>query len=58
MAKWVKCTDHKQKTLWVNLDNVTNMMPGDAREPGTEIVFVGGGQVIVRERPEDLIKQP
>ena len=25
MASWVKCTDLKAQTVWVNLDNVTVM---------------------------------
>ena len=53
MASWVKCTDLKAQTVWVNLDNVTVMTWRDTPQD-TEIIFVGGGQVIVRERPEDL----
>jgi len=37
-------------------DNVTVMTWRDTPQD-TEIIFVGGGQVIVRERPEDLTKR-
>jgi uncharacterized protein YlzI (FlbEa/FlbD family) len=56
MASWVKCTDLKAQTVWVNLDNVTVMTWRDAPQD-TEIIFIGGGEVIVRERPEDLTKR-
>ena len=56
MASWVKCTDLKAQTVWVNLDNVTVMSWRDTRQD-TEIIFIGGGEVIVRERPEDLTKR-
>jgi hypothetical protein len=59
MASWAKCSDQKGKALWINLDNVTTIttiMLHDAAQEGTEVVFVGGGQVIVRERPENLTK--
>jgi len=56
MAKWVKCTDEKSQTVWVNLDNVTNMTRYE--KPGiTEIILVGGGQITAQERPEDLIPE-
>jgi hypothetical protein len=55
MAKWAKCTDEKGQTVWVNLDNVTNMMRCEAPRQYTEIIFVGGGRIIAQERPEDLI---
>ena len=51
MASWVKCTDLKPQTVWVNLDNVTVMTWRDTPQD-TEISFIGGGEVIVRERPE------
>jgi len=54
MATWAKCTDTKGQTIWVNMDNVTTMMWRDQPQRGTEIILVGGGQVIVRDRPEDL----
>jgi hypothetical protein len=57
MASWVKCTDLKAQTVWVNLDNVTVMTWRDTPQD-TEIIFIGGGQVIVRERPENLTKRP
>lgn len=57
MATFAKCTDEKGQTVWVNLDNVTTMQWRDAPSAGCEIVFVGGGLVLVRERPEDLEKQ-
>ena len=56
MATWAKCSDQKGQTIWVNLDNITTMMWRDAPQPGTEIIFIGGALVIVRERPEDLTK--
>ena len=56
MAKWVKCTDEKSQTVWVNLDNVTNMTRYE--KPGiTEIILVGGGQITAQERPEDIIHE-
>ena len=55
MAKWVKCTDDKSQTIWVNLDNVTNMTRHEKPGIYTEIVFVGGGQISAQERPEDII---
>ena len=56
MASWVKCTDLKAQAVWVNLDNVTVMTWRDTPQD-TEIIFIGGGEVIVRERPEDLTKR-
>jgi hypothetical protein len=56
MASWVKCTDLKAQTVWVNLDNVTIMTWRDIPQD-TEIIFVGGGQVLVREQPESLTKR-
>jgi hypothetical protein len=56
MASWVKCTDLKAQTVWVNLDNATVMTWRDTPQD-TEIIFIGGGQVIVRERPENLTKR-
>jgi uncharacterized protein YlzI (FlbEa/FlbD family) len=55
MASWARCSDLKGQTVWVNLDNVTMMMWRDTPED-TEIIFIGGGQIIVRERPEKLTK--
>ena len=55
MTTWAKCTNKHGETLWVNLDNVTTMMWRDIPEKGTEVILIGGGQVIVRERPGDLI---
>ena len=57
MAKWVKCTDEKSQTVWVNLDNVTNMTRHEKPRLSTEIIFVGGGQIYARERPEDIIRE-
>jgi hypothetical protein len=54
MATWAKCTDHNEQTVWVNLDNVTTMTWRDGPQSGTEIIFVGGALVIVRERPEEF----
>ena len=55
MPTWAKCSDKRGETVWINLDNVTTIARVSATE--TEIIFVGGAQVIVRERPEDLTKQ-
>jgi hypothetical protein len=52
---WVKCTDTNGQPLWANLDNATTVIRREVPEPGTEIVFIGGGQVIVREKPEQLL---
>ena len=49
-------TDLKAQAVWVNLDNVTVMTWRDTPQD-TEIIFIGGGEVIVRERPEDLTKR-
>jgi hypothetical protein len=55
MATWKKCTDDNGgRAIWINLDNVTNLMWHDLPRPRTEIIFVGGGQIFARERPEDL----
>jgi hypothetical protein len=40
MASWVKCTDLKAQTVWVNLDNVTVMTWRDTPQD-TEIIFIG-----------------
>jgi hypothetical protein len=56
MASWVKCSDLKEQTVWVNLDNVTMMTWRDIPQD-TEIIFIGGGHVVVRERPENLTKR-
>jgi hypothetical protein len=54
MPTWAKCSDRRGETVWINLDNVTTMARISPTE--TEIIFVGGAQVLVRERPEDLTK--
>jgi hypothetical protein len=56
MASWVRCSDLKAQTVWINLDNVTMTIRRDIPRD-TEIIFIGGGQVIVREQPEDLTKR-
>ena len=56
MVSWVKCTDLKAQTVWINLDNVTMTIWRDIPQD-TEIIFIGGGQVIVREQPESLTKR-
>jgi hypothetical protein len=56
MASWAKCSDLKAQTVWVNLDNVTMMTWRDIPQD-TEIIFIGGGQVIVREQLESLTKR-
>ena len=58
MSNWKKCSDEKGQTVWINHDNVTNITGHDIPKPYTEIVFVGGGQIFARERPEDLIPLP
>ena len=61
MATWIKCTDTKHETVYVNLDNAVTVTRNDAAEkvtePGTVISFMGGEQIyiIVNERPEELI---
>ena len=55
MASWVKCTDLKAQTVWVNLDNVTVMCWRDTPQD-TEIIFIGGGQVIVRETRKFVVQ--
>ena len=55
MAKWVKCIDENNKTVWINVDNVTLMMRHDDRQH-TEIIFVGGGRVLAVERPEEIMR--
>jgi hypothetical protein len=57
MAKWVKCTDENNKTVWINVDNVTLMMRHDDRQH-TEIIFVGGGRVLAVERSEEIVSSP
>jgi uncharacterized protein YlzI (FlbEa/FlbD family) len=52
---WAKCSDMNGQALWVNLDNAVTVIGREVPEPGTEIVFIGGGQVIVREKPETLL---
>jgi hypothetical protein len=62
MATWIKCTDTKHETVYVNLDNAVTVTRNDAAEKlterGTVISFMGGEQVyiIVNERPEEIIK--
>ena len=56
MASWVKCTDLKAQTVWLNLDNVTVMTWRDTPQD-TEIIFIGEGQVIVRERSENNVSR-
>jgi hypothetical protein len=55
MPTWAKCSDRRGETVWINLDNVTTMARISPSE--TEIIFVGGAQVLVRERPENLTRQ-
>jgi hypothetical protein len=55
MANWVECTEDKGRKIWINLDNVTNMMRHEPPRQFTEIIFVGGGQIYAHERPEDII---
>jgi hypothetical protein len=54
MAKWTKCSDSKGQPVWVNLDNATIIARRDGADQETEIVFIGGGLVVVREKPEEL----
>jgi hypothetical protein len=62
MATWIKCTDTKHETVYVNIDNAVTVTRNDAAEKvterGTVISFMGGEQIyiIVNERPEELIK--
>jgi hypothetical protein len=55
MALWVTCTDLKAQTVWVNLNNA--VMTWRDTPQDTEIIVIGGGQVIVRERAENLTKR-
>jgi len=56
MANWKACTDSKGQKLWVNLETVTTLMWSELSPSQTEISFVGGGGMIVRERPENLME--
>jgi hypothetical protein len=57
MTKRVKCIDEKSQTVWINLDNVTNMTRHEEPRTYTRIIFVGGGQIYAQERPEDIIHE-
>jgi hypothetical protein len=50
MATWIKCTDTKHETVYVNLDNAVTVTRNDAAEKvterGTVISFMGGEQII------------
>jgi hypothetical protein len=54
MTTWAKCKDKHDEAIWINLDNVTIMTRRNKPDPGTEIVFVSGGEVVVQETPEYL----
>jgi len=62
VANWIKCTNTKDETVYVNLDNAVTVTRDDAAEKATErgtvISFMGGQQVyiIVNEQPEEIIK--
>ena len=62
MATWIKCTNTKNKPVYVNLDNAVTVMRDESgqriKEIGTVIEFMGGEQVyiVVTEQPEEIIK--
>jgi hypothetical protein len=62
MATWIKCTNTKRMTVYINLDNAVTVMRDDTGqridERGTVIEFMGGEQVyiVVTEQPEEIIK--
>ena len=62
MATWIKCTNTKKMTVYINLDNAVTVTRDDTGqridERGTVIEFMGGEQVyiVVTEQPEEIIK--
>jgi hypothetical protein len=63
MATWIKCTNTKKMTVYVNLDNAVTVMRDDTgqriNERGTVIELMGGEQVyiVVTEQPEEIINR-
>jgi hypothetical protein len=57
MAAWVKCTDSQERTVFLNLDAATSMLPLE-RTGLTRITFIGSEKdaVEVKETPDYLIK--
>jgi len=56
MPHWVKATRTTGTPIFINLDNVTALLP-DADKKETTVYFVEkGDQIFIKETPEELLK--
>lgn len=57
MGTWIKCSDERGQTIYVNIANAITLLRNDALHRGTVINFSGASDPIsVRETPEDILK--
>jgi hypothetical protein len=41
MGTWIKCTDERGQTIYVNIDNAITLLRNEAQHRGTVIAFMG-----------------
>ena len=53
MGSWIKCSDERGQSIYVNIANAVTLVRNEAHHRGTVIAFMGTSDLIsVRERPE------
>ena len=54
---WVKCTDMRNQTIYVNIENATSILWNEIEKAST-IAFAssGGDSIKVTEKPEAVIR--
>lgn len=57
MGTWIKCSDERGQTIYVNIATAITLLRNEAQHRGTVIAFIGATDpVSVRETPEDILK--
>lgn len=57
MGTWIKCSDERGQTIYVNIANAITLLRNEAQHRGTVIAFIGATDpVSVHETPEDILK--
>jgi len=57
MGSWIKCSDERGQSIYVNIANAVTLLRNEAHHRGTVIAFMGTSDLIsVRETPEDILK--
>ena len=57
MVTWIKCSDERGQTIYVNIANAITLLRNEAHHRGTVIAFMGtSDHVSVRETPEEILK--